>query len=295
MRGWLAATATAVLTVGVLGVGYAMQRDASAPPACPRVTAHRSAMSYAPENTVAGIIAAGGLGVPAVELDVRFSKSHFPVLMHDETVDRTTTGTGRPHDLGLGALTALLAQDYAPWKTMPAYAGVHVPYAWEFLDAAQAADLDLLLDIVGDSAPDSYDIDKLAEYVGRFDYADRTVFMGPEVTVKAMRARQPSWRYALIEYNPATTIRRGESLVGLGVEAYAVPARDITPAAVAYWHSYGVRVLTWTSDTAAIDVPATWRRVAAAGVDELITNDPPAAIAVLADTCVGPSAGASTS
>lgn len=277
MRRLLAAALTALAATS----GCALPAQAAA--SCPAVVAHRANPLQAPENTVAGIASVPASGARTVELDVRFSKSHFPILMHDETVDRTTNGTGRPHDLGLGALTALLAQDYAPWKTDPRFAGVHVPYAWEFLDAAEANDLDLLLDIVGDTAPDGYDIDKLAEYIARFDYADRTVFMGPEVTIRAMRARQPSWRYALIEYNAATTIRRGESLVGLGVEAYAVPARDITPAAVTYWHSYGVRVLTWSSDTPAIDVPATWNRVAQAGVDELITNQPAAAIASCAD------------
>lgn len=278
MRRLLAAAAASLLLLA----GAAPVRAAAAD--CPTIVTHRTNPLAAPENTLPGIASVPATGSRSVEVDVRFSKSHFPVLMHDETVDRTTNGTGRPHDLGLGALTALLAQDYAPWRTDPRFADTHVPYAWEFLDAAQDNDLDLLLDIVGDTAPDSYDIDKLAEYVARFDYADRTVFMGPAVTVQAMRARQPSWRYALIEYNPADRIRRVESLQQLGVAAYAVPARDVTPAAVAYWHSAGVQVWTWSSDSPAIDAPATWQRVADAGVEALITNRPADAIALLCGT-----------
>jgi hypothetical protein len=43
--------------------------------------------------------------------------------------------------------------------------------------------------------------------------------------------------------------------------------------------------MNWSSNTAAIDVPSTWLRVTASGVDELITNDLPAAIAVLPGIC----------
>lgn len=275
---------TAALAASVLLLPGPAPVRAAAAGACPTIVAHRANPLAAPENTVPGIASVPATGARSVEIDVRFSKSHFPVLMHDETVDRTTNGTGRPHDLGLGALTALLAQDYAPWKNDPRFAMTRVPYAWEFFNEAQVSDLDLLLDVVGDTAPDGADIDKLAEYVARFDYAGRTTFMGPEVTVRAMRARQPSWRYALIEYNAATTIRRGESLVSLGVEAYAVPARDVTPAAVAYWHAYGLEVLSWSSDSPSIDVPATWQRLAAAGVDQLITNRPADALDLLCGT-----------
>lgn len=257
-------------------------QPAQAATSCPKVTAHRTAMDDAPENTVAGIIATAALGASSVELDVQWSSSGFPVLMHDADVSRTTNGTGTPASLGLGALTALLAQDYAPWKTNPAFADVHVPYGWEFMAAAVDGGLDVLVDV--HATPTALGMDKLAHYIDLFGWRGRTLVMGSEAQVTAMRAWEPGLRYALVEYNPAATIRRGESLVGLGVEAYAVPARDISPAAVTYWHSYGLQVLTWTSDTPAIDVPATWQRVAGAGVDALITNRPADALDLLCGT-----------
>lgn len=294
MRRWLAAAGAALLTVAAMGVAYALPQDVPSPN-CPVVVAHRTGMSYAPENTVVGIATAAGLGAPSVELDVQWSSSGFPVLMHDATVDRTTNGLGTPASLGLGALTALLANDYAPWKTNPAYAGTtapHVPYGWEFMSAAATRGLDVIVDV--HATPSALGMDKLAHYIDTFGWRARTLVMGSEAQVNAMRGFEPGLRYALIEYNPAATIRRGESLVALGVEAYVVPARDVTPPAVAYWHSYGLRVLTWTTDSTEVDGPATWTRVVLAGVDELITNDPPAALAVLADTCSGPSASASS-
>lgn len=71
----------------------------------------------------------------------------------------------------------------------------------------------------------------------------------------------------------------GEYLQALGVEAYVVPARDITPAAVAYWHSYGLEVWTWTTDNNWPDNATEWQRARDAGVDTIITNHPETALA----------------
>jgi hypothetical protein len=63
--------------------------------------AHRGASAYAPENTVAAFDEAVRLGARAVEFDLRVSADGIPVVIHDPTVDRTTSGTGRVADLDL--------------------------------------------------------------------------------------------------------------------------------------------------------------------------------------------------
>ena len=64
-------------------------------PSLPRWFAHRGGGSLAPENTLAGIRLAARLGYRAVEFDVMLSADGTPVLIHDETLERTTNGTGR--------------------------------------------------------------------------------------------------------------------------------------------------------------------------------------------------------
>lgn len=64
----------------------------------PRWIAHRGGGSLAPENTLAGIRLAARLGFRAVEFDVMLSGDGTPVLIHDETLGRTTNGTGRVAD-----------------------------------------------------------------------------------------------------------------------------------------------------------------------------------------------------
>lgn len=59
-----------------------------------RVIGHRGAAGYAPENTLPGFTLALRLGVDAVELDVHLSRDGVPVVLHDDTLDRTTNGSG---------------------------------------------------------------------------------------------------------------------------------------------------------------------------------------------------------
>jgi len=61
----------------------------------PRWIAHRGGGTLAPENTLAGIRLAASLGYKAVEFDVMLSADGTPVLIHDETLERTTNGGGR--------------------------------------------------------------------------------------------------------------------------------------------------------------------------------------------------------
>ena len=60
----------------------------------PRVIAHRGGGSCAPENTLAALRAGHARGFHAVEFDVMLSADSQPVLIHDETLERTTSGRG---------------------------------------------------------------------------------------------------------------------------------------------------------------------------------------------------------
>src|SRR3990167_2302278 len=58
------------------------------------VIAHRGASHLAPENTLASFIMASELPIEWVEFDVMLSKDQVPVVFHDDTLSRTTNGTG---------------------------------------------------------------------------------------------------------------------------------------------------------------------------------------------------------
>ncbi|KAJ6657569.1 hypothetical protein lerEdw1_002284 [Lerista edwardsae] len=65
----------------------------------PARIAHRGGSHDAPENTLAAIRQAADNGATGVEIDLEFTADGIPILMHDETVDRTTDGSGSLRDL----------------------------------------------------------------------------------------------------------------------------------------------------------------------------------------------------
>lgn len=68
---------------------------------------HRGARGLAPENTLPSFRLAKEIGVDGVELDVHLSKDNAVVVMHDDTVNRTTNGKGRIRDMTLEEIKAL--------------------------------------------------------------------------------------------------------------------------------------------------------------------------------------------
>ena len=74
-----------------------------------RVGAHRGAMCHAPENTVAAFEAAIATGVFRIECDVRMTSDGVLVLMHDDTVDRTTNGNGVLRQMSYSEVKSLRA------------------------------------------------------------------------------------------------------------------------------------------------------------------------------------------
>lgn len=97
----------------------------------PLVMAHRGARDVAPENTVAAFLVAAELGADAVELDITRCASGEIVVIHDDTVDRTSDGSGRADALNWDVLRAL---DAGSWFD-PRFAGEPLPLLDAVLDA----------------------------------------------------------------------------------------------------------------------------------------------------------------
>ncbi|WP_430809952.1 MULTISPECIES: glycerophosphodiester phosphodiesterase family protein [unclassified Carboxylicivirga] len=74
---------------------------------CVLVVAHRGDWRNAPENSIQAIKNCIEMGVDIVEIDVRMTKDSVLVLMHDNTIDRTTTGTGKISDMTLTELKSV--------------------------------------------------------------------------------------------------------------------------------------------------------------------------------------------
>jgi glycerophosphoryl diester phosphodiesterase len=89
----------------------------------PRIFAHRGGGSLAPENTLAAFRTGQALGYAAHEFDVKLSKDGVAMLLHDATLERTTTGTGRACDFPFAELRCL---DAGAWHSQ-AFKGEAIP------------------------------------------------------------------------------------------------------------------------------------------------------------------------
>src|SRR5690625_1023085 len=87
------------------------------------VIAHRGAQDGAPENTLPAFLRAVEVGSDGIETDVRVTKDGDLVLIHDETVDRTTNATGPVHSFTTEELRLL---DAGSWFHRE-FTGTRVP------------------------------------------------------------------------------------------------------------------------------------------------------------------------
>jgi glycerophosphoryl diester phosphodiesterase len=89
----------------------------------PRWIAHRGAGKLAPENTLAAFRLGAQHGYKMIECDVKLSADGVPFLLHDATLERTTSGQGTAGDLGWAELSRL---DAGSWHSRR-YAGETLP------------------------------------------------------------------------------------------------------------------------------------------------------------------------
>jgi glycerophosphoryl diester phosphodiesterase len=111
------------------------------------IIGHRGARNLWAENSLEGFRRALALGVDGVELDVHLSRDGELVVIHDATLDRTTTGRGAVHDRSAAELAA------TPLRDAP---GEGVPCLDKVLDVLQGGAVELHLEIKTDVAGRAY-------------------------------------------------------------------------------------------------------------------------------------------
>jgi len=109
----------------------------------PRWIAHRGAGLLAPENTLAAMRLGASHGYRMFECDAKLSQDDVPFLLHDATLERTTTGHGTAGDLPWQALAQL---DAGRWHS-PGYAGEALPALEDVVRYCQEQQLLLNIEI----------------------------------------------------------------------------------------------------------------------------------------------------
>jgi glycerophosphoryl diester phosphodiesterase len=109
----------------------------------PRIQAHRGGGALAPENTLAAIRRGYAMGFRAIEIDARLSKDGVPVVIHDRTLERTTSGAGPVAEATAAEIARL---DAGSWFG-DEYRGEPVPTLAETLAFCRAQGISVNLEI----------------------------------------------------------------------------------------------------------------------------------------------------
>ena len=115
--------------------------------------AHRGDWRNAPENSIDAINRALKMGIDIVEIDVRKTKDNHLIVMHDKSVDRTTTGKGKIAEIKLDSIQKLVLKNGAGMPTKH-----KVPTLREVMNFVKGKPVLLNLDKAWDNLPESFAI-----------------------------------------------------------------------------------------------------------------------------------------
>lgn len=210
------------------------------------VIGHRGARALAAENTLGSIRAASKCKADQVEVDIRLSKDGNLVLMHDETVDRTTNGRGKVEDLSLEELQSLEVMG----------SGERVPTLREAVELTEELRLGIVVEMKEEG---------LEELVAK-------ELEGSNAMVTSF------FHSSLLEVKGTSNLKTGIIISSLPVRpvelalwagADAIFPRKTNPRLFQEAHRCGIEVYPWTINS--ID-EASW--LLRLGADGLVTDDP---------------------
>lgn len=219
----------------------------------PRVIAHRGASAEAPENTLAAFRRALALGVDGIELDVQVTRDGVPVVFHDASLRRLTGVTG-----------PLAARTWRDLKKLRVHGTETIPRLVDVLALVHGRAL-VQIEL------------KRGAQVAPVVRAIRRAQAGPWVILASFELTLLRQAGRLAPDIPRMIIAEGRDLkkllgamaalgaVGLSLDHGALRHRSV----VGQIHRHGGKVWCWTVNAAPL-----MRRLAARGVDAIITDNP---------------------
>jgi glycerophosphoryl diester phosphodiesterase len=237
----------------------------------PVVFAHRGACAYAPENTLAAFGLALEQGATAIEFDVKLSSDGQVVVIHDQTVDRTTDGTGNVRALSLVALRGLDAGSWMAEK----YRGEKIPTLDELF--GRFGDRVLMnVELTNYASPFDGLVSKVARLVERHGLEQRVLFSSffPHNLMKAARLLPSVARAQLIYPGASGAWQRLWGRL-LPLQAEHPFLKDVTGSSIANAHARGRRVHAWT-----VNETGDMLRLKTLGADGIFSDDPLKALGI---------------
>ncbi|MGV8049337.1 MAG: glycerophosphodiester phosphodiesterase [Anaerolineaceae bacterium] len=232
----------------------------------PLIIAHRGASTLAPENTLAAFRLAYQLGADGIELDVMLSADNELVVIHDDSVNRTTNGSGKVAKMPFAALRELDAGS----NFSQAFRGEKLPNLSEVFEEL-GGKLLINVELKNYSHPFDALTKDVINLVERF-HLEETVLLSSFNPINLSKARRlnPAIQLGLLT-SPGSKLMQGAVGRLFPYDALHPYFADISEAMVEKLHGLGKKVNTWT-----VDDPQALRHMQSCGVDAVICNNPAA-------------------
>ena len=216
-----------------------------------KIIGHRGAAGYTLENTLASFQKAIKIGCDGTELDVHLTRDNIPVVIHDSTVDRVTSGSGIVSQMSLEEIKKLDCKDKQK-----------IPTLQEVIDLCREK-INLKIELKADVA-----VRQVAEALKQNNIVPGTsVLSFDKGTLKEIRKILPDLTlcYLFEEYSDDVwKLAEDLSLEFLGPKYSTVDQEVIDKS-----HSLGIKIYTWT-----VNDKKTGKKLETMGVDELATDYP---------------------
>ena len=193
--------------------------------------AHRGYSIEAPENTIPAYVLSHKKGFKYAECDVRVTKDGVPVLLHDETIDRTSNGSGKVAEM---TYAELLQYDFGSWKSAK-YAGTKIPTFEEFIRCCKALGLHPYIEIENHASMTDKHIANCVYIVKKYGMLDNVTWKSFGASkLYVIRDTVPNARLAWLGYTTNVSVyedlKREGNDVFLDLDSNSITEADIQKA-----------------------------------------------------------------
>lgn len=238
----------------------------------PVIFAHRGASAYAPENTIAAFELAIRQGADAIELDTKLTADKKVVVIHDQTLDRTTSKSGRVGDYNLSDIRNLDAGSHFDI----AFKGEKVPTLEDVLNSVGEATF-TNIELANYASPNDDLPYATAEIVKKMGLHHRVMFssFNPLALIRARKILPQTPVGLLALYGKPGWLARSWLGRFFRYQSIHPEHRDVTPQLVNTSHQKGKYVFVYT-----VNQEEEMRRLFKLKVDGIFTDDPVLALQV---------------
>ena len=232
----------------------------------PLIIAHRGASAHAPENTLASFLLAVEHKADAIELDAKLTADKEIVVIHDQTLDRTTNGIGRVKDKKLKEIKLL----DAGFSYSPDFRGEKIPTLLEVFEAV-GEKLMINVELTNYSTPRDSLPDLVVELVRKMKLEDSILFSSfNPLNLMRVRRLMPEAKVAILASEGAAgSVSR--SFIGkwFSPDYFHPHYQDVSRELIEREHKAGRKVNVWT-----VDAPSEMQKLVQWKIDGIITDDP---------------------